>query len=58
MTDATCLAGLLSASTLVLSGGTVHAVRTRLDGVSTMAIAAMTGFSGLMTAGALAAAAG
>ncbi len=53
MTDATCLAGMLIASTAVLVGGTIHAVRTRLDAVSTLAIAGMAALSGLMTAGAV-----
>lgn len=55
--DATCLAWLLIASTSILAGGTIHALRTRLDAVSTLAIAGMTTLSGLMTAGAINAAA-
>ena len=57
MNDATCLAWLLIASTSILAGGTIHALRTRLDAVSTLAIAGMTTLSGLMTAGAINAAA-
>lgn len=53
MTDIGCIAALLGASTLVLAGGVVHGLRTRLDRVSTAALTGFTLLSGLMAAGAI-----
>lgn len=53
LNDITCIAAMLGASTLVLVGGVVHGIRTRLDRFSLGALSGFTLLSAMMTAGAV-----